>query len=201
MILIIDYGAGNLHSVQKAFEYLGVPARITTDPADIAAVDKVLLPGVGAFGKGMEDLRQHAFVEAIGEHVDKGKQLFGICLGMQLLFTESQEIGVHKGLNLIPGAVKRFDNRAAKVPQIGWNSLNFHKDSAIFKGIDENTYFYFVHSFYCQPEDPSSLTASASYAQINFCAALEKDGVFAVQFHPEKSSAFGLKVLENFAKY
>jgi len=200
MILIIDYGAGNLHSVKKAFDFIGVPAKVSDSPSEIRNADKLLVPGVGAFGQGIEALEQHGFTDAILEHTDKGRHILGICLGMQLLLTDSVEMGAHKGLNLVPGHVQRFDSTQAKVPQIGWNSLAFQRESPLFAGIRPGTYFYFVHSYYCQPDNDAATVATANYAGRNFCAAIEKNGIFAIQFHPEKSASNGLRVLENFAK-
>ncbi|MCS6988258.1 MAG: imidazole glycerol phosphate synthase subunit HisH [Chloroherpetonaceae bacterium] len=201
MILILDYGAGNLRSVQKAFERLGAPAKISDDARDVARADKLVLPGVGAFGQGMQALRARGLDRAIGEHLAEGKMLLGVCLGMQLLLSESEEMGLHQGLNLISGKVRRFDAKKDKVPQIGWNRVGeIRRESALFKGIDEGTHFYFVHSYYCEAEDENATSARAFYAGENFAAAIEKNGIFAVQFHPEKSGTMGLKVLENFAK-
>jgi len=201
MILILDYGASNLRSVQKAFDYLHIPATISDDARQVAASDKVILPGVGAFGQGIKAVRSRGFDSAIAEHLSKHKPLLGICLGMQLLLSESEEMGLHQGLNLISGKVRQFNSQNAKVPQIGWNSLDeIRRDSLLFKGIDEGTHFYFVHSYYCQVEDASAVSAKARYAGEIFAVAIEKSGIFAVQFHPEKSGTAGLKVLENFAK-
>ncbi|ACF13863.1 imidazole glycerol phosphate synthase, glutamine amidotransferase subunit [Chloroherpeton thalassium ATCC 35110] len=200
MICIIDYGAGNLHSVKKAFDFIGVPAKVTDSPSEIRDADKLLVPGVGAFGKGMEALRRQGFTDAILGHVEKGRHILGICLGMQLFLTDSVEMGDNNGLDLIPGHVLRFDSAQAKVPQIGWNSLDFQRESPLFAGISPGTYFYFVHSYFCEPNDEEATVATASYAGRNFCAAIEKNGIFAIQFHPEKSASNGLKVLENFAK-
>ncbi|MCS7210590.1 MAG: imidazole glycerol phosphate synthase subunit HisH [Chloroherpetonaceae bacterium] len=199
MISIIDYGASNLRSVAKAFEFLGIPVRFAERASDVARADKLILPGVGAFGKAIEAVRQHKFAEAIGEHLDKGKPLLGICLGMQLLLTESEEMGQHQGLNVIAGKVKRFDDTKDKVPQIGWNSLDFiRRDALLFKGIDEGAFVYFVHSYYCVPEVGTA--AEAYYAGQRFTAAIEKNSIFAVQFHPEKSGETGLRILKNFAQ-
>ncbi len=201
MILILDYGASNLRSVQKAFTYLRIPAVVSDDARMVAQADKVVLPGVGAFGQGIHAVRSRGFDSAIGEHLAKAKPLLGICLGMQLLLSESEEMGRHEGLNLIPGKVQQFNSQYAKVPQIGWNSLHeIRRDSCLFKGIDEGTYFYFVHSYFCRVQNPDDVSARAFYAQENFAVAIEKNSIFAVQFHPEKSGSVGLKVLENFAR-
>ncbi len=201
MILILDYGARNLRSVQKAFDYLHIPTMVSDDARMVAHADKVVLPGVGAFGQGICAIRSRGFDSALGEHLTKQKPLLGICLGMQLLLSESEEMGLHRGLDFISGKVQRFNSQNAKVPQIGWNSLHaIRRDSLLFKGIDNGTYFYFVHSYFCSVQEPDVISARAFYAQENFAVAIEKNGIFAVQFHPEKSGSFGLKVLENFAR-
>jgi imidazole glycerol-phosphate synthase subunit HisH len=199
MVFIADYGAGNLRSVLKAFDYLGVKAIVSSDPAKLAGCRKVILPGVGAFGSAIKSLNASGFTEAILEHVDKGGQLLGICLGMQLLLTESEEMGVNKGMDLIPGKVVHFRSETDKIPQIGWNSVDQQKESVLFRGIANHSFFYFVHSYYCEPENPDSVAATTWFAGKNFCSAIEKNGIFAVQFHPEKSSDAGLQVLKNFA--
>jgi len=200
MLFIADYGAGNLRSVQKAFDYLGVRAMVSSDPRKLAGCRKVVLPGVGAFGQAIETLNASGFSEAILEHVDKGGQLLGICLGMQLLLTESEEMGAYRGLNLVPGSVLHFKSRTDKIPQIGWNSVDQQKESVLFRGIPDHSFFYFIHSFYCEPESEDSIAATTWFAGKNFCSAIEKNGIFAVQFHPEKSSDAGLLVLKNFAE-
>ncbi len=201
MILILDYGASNLRSVQKAFDYLHIPATVSDDARAVATADKVILPGVGAFGQGINAIRARSFDSAIAEHLAKGKSLLGICLGMQLLLSESEEMGIYQGLNFISGKVQRFNSQHAKVPHIGWNNLHeIRRDSLLFKGIDDGTHFYFVHSYFCNINEPDAVSARASYAQENFAVAIEKNGIFAIQFHPEKSGSVGLKVLENFAR-
>ena len=199
MVYIADYGAGNLRSVLKAFEYLGVKAIVSNDPAKLTGYRKVILPGVGAFGQAIESLNASGFTEAVLEHVDKGGQLLGICLGMQLLLAESEEMGAWKGMNLVPGKVRHFKSATDKIPQIGWNSVDQQKESILFRGIPDHSFFYFVHSYYCEPEAPDAVAATTWFAGKNFCSAIEKNGIFAVQFHPEKSSDAGLLVLKNFA--
>ncbi|MFZ4801153.1 MAG: imidazole glycerol phosphate synthase subunit HisH [Chlorobium sp.] len=199
MVFIADYGAGNLRSVVKAFEYLGVKAVVSTDPSRLADYRKVILPGVGAFGQAIASLNASGFTDALQEHIDKGGQLLGICLGMQLLLTDSEEMGEWKGLNLIPGQVRHFKSDTDKIPQIGWNSVDQQKGSVLFRGIPDHSFFYFVHSYYCEPEAPDAAAATTWFAGKNFCSAIEKNGIFAVQFHPEKSSDAGLQVLKNFA--
>ncbi|MBC8042144.1 MAG: imidazole glycerol phosphate synthase subunit HisH [Rhizobacter sp.] len=212
MILILDYGAGNLRSVQHAFDSFGVATRITSDASEIATAQKVLLPGVGAFGKGIEAVRHLRFDDALAEHVDKGRDLLGICLGMQLLFESSTELGEHTGLGFLKGHVVRFENTGEKVPHVGWNSIArpaFEhpplpgaglSHSEILKGIADGTHFYFVHSFYCEPSDEGDVIARTSYAGKNFAAVARKNRIFGAQFHPEKSSSAGLQLLENFAR-
>ncbi len=201
MVFIADYGAGNLRSVHKAFDYLGVKALVSDNPSGIASCKKVVIPGVGAYGPAMEALTRQGFTEAIREHVDRGGQVLGICLGMQLFLTGSEEMGAHRGLGFIPGNVLHFESETDKIPQIGWNSVDLcRKDSVLFRNIPDHSWFYFVHSYYCSPEEPGSVAATTFFAGNNFCSAIEKNGIFAVQFHPEKSSASGLQVLKNFAE-
>ncbi|MEI7696443.1 MAG: imidazole glycerol phosphate synthase subunit HisH [Chlorobium sp.] len=199
MVFIADYGAGNLRSVVKAFEYLGVKAVVSSDPSKLTGYTKVILPGVGAFGQAIESLNTSGFTEALKEHVDKGGHLLGICLGMQLLLTDSEEMGAWKGMDLIPGNVRHFISDIDKIPQIGWNSVDLQKESLLFRGIPDHSFFYFVHSYYCEPEAADALAATTWFAGKNFCSAIEKNGIFAVQFHPEKSSGAGLQILKNFA--
>lgn len=201
MIFIADYGAGNLHSVQKAFEYIGVKTVVSSDASLLPDFEKVLVPGVGAFGHAAASFNASGFSEALHEHVDKGRKVLGICLGMQLFLTQSEERGIHKGLDFVPGKVLRFKSDKEKVPQIGWNSVARRKESVLFEGVPDNSFFYFVHSYYCEPECEEDIAATTLFAGKNFCSAIEKNGIFALQFHPEKSSEVGLKVLENFAKY
>jgi glutamine amidotransferase len=201
-VTIIDYKVGNLRSVQKAFESFGVTAEITDDPRSLAVADKIILPGVGAFGSGIEKLRQSGFEQALAEHQAKGKPLLGICLGMQLLFAESEEMGVHTGLGFVKGKVLRFsasEHLSLKVPHMGWNTVSFRKPSAFIKGLDDESYFYFVHSYYCQPETENITLGETTYGK-PFCSMLQHENLFGVQFHPEKSSTVGLRLLENFAK-
>lgn len=200
MVFIADYGAGNLRSVQKAFDYLGVKAVVSDKAAAMSGYEKVLLPGVGAFGPAIDSLTRLGFREAVGEHIDRGRHVLGICLGMQLFLGESEEMGAHRGLGIIPGRVLQFRSSTDKIPQIGWNSVDFHRETALFRGIPDHSFFYFVHSYYCEPEMPESTAATTFFAGKNFCSAIEKNGIFAVQFHPEKSSEVGLRVLKNFAE-
>jgi glutamine amidotransferase len=204
MINIIDYEMGNLRSVANAFERLGLNARISSDPQDIASADKVVLPGVGAFRDCIDNLRHGGFVAPLLEHIDKGKPLLGICVGMQMLFDESEEFGRHQGLGLIPGRVVRFPadmvahGERLKVPHMGWNTLELRRESPLFKGIADGSYVYFVHSYYCAAEDQEDVAASCCYGDIEFCASLWRDNIMATQFHPEKSQDLGLKIFRNF---
>ncbi|MDX1932066.1 MAG: imidazole glycerol phosphate synthase subunit HisH [Capsulimonadales bacterium] len=206
-IAIIDYGVGNLRSVGKAFEAAGHPACITRDPSVIRAASHVVLPGVGAFGAAAATLRSVGLEPVALEAARSGKPFLGICVGMQLLFTESEEMGVYRGLDLIPGRVLRFHETnlgpaacGVKVPQIGWNGLSFVRpDCPLFAGLDEGAMVYFVHSFYCAPSDPDAVAATTDYIA-PYCSVVASGNLFGVQFHPEKSSAVGLKLLDNFAR-
>jgi glutamine amidotransferase len=201
-IAVIDYGMGNLRSVEKGIARTGVPVVVTSDPAEIAAARGVVLPGVGAFGACMENLRSRALVEPVREAVSSGKPFLGICLGLQLLFEESEEFGPVKGLGVFAGRVRRFAGSAfdgLKIPQMGWNRLRIRRPVDELEGIEEGSYVYFVHSYYVEPADSSLTVASTEYG-IEFTAAIARDNVFACQFHPEKSQTTGLRILENFAR-
>lgn len=199
MIAIIDYDAGNIKSVEKAFEYLSQETVTTRDPEILLKADKVVLPGVGSFGDAMNKLHEYKLVDVIHEIVKKGTPLLGICLGLQLLFESSEEsVGV-PGLGILKGHVLKFsEGTEYKIPQIGWNSLEINPTSRLFRGIENQSYVYFVHSYYLKADDESVVAARTEYADA-FHSAVEKDNVFACQFHPEKSSEVGLKILENFA--
>ncbi len=204
MITIIDYEMGNLRSVAKAFENLGFAARVSSNPADLKATDKIVLPGVGAFRDCIHNLRSGGFVEPLRAHVDAGKPLLGICVGMQMLFDESEEFGHHQGLGLIPGKVRRFPSgmeeagERLKVPHMGWNTLHIKRPAPIFKDIPDGSYVYFVHSYYCAAENAADVAASCRYGEVEFCAAVWRDNLMATQFHPEKSQAVGLEIFRNF---
>ena len=206
MIAIIDYGMGNLRSVQKGFEKVGVDAVITADPQAVLKADKIVLPGVGAFRDCMRNLEQGGFVEPILRVIAEGRPFLGVCVGMQLLFTDSVEFGLYQGLNVIPGHVLRFpeemreQDEVLKVPHMGWNQLNITRRPPAFDGMEDGTNVYFVHSFYVKPEDDSVIATTTSYG-IDFCSAVWKDNVVATQFHPEKSQDAGLSILKNFAKF
>ncbi len=197
MIAIIDYDAGNIKSVEKALQYLGEEAVITRDAGEILMADKVILPGVGAFGDAMEKLNRYGLVPVIHEVVEKGIPFLGICLGLQLMFESSEEAPGVEGLGLLKGKIVRIpEGDGLKVPHMGWNSLSFPKKGRLFAGIPENSYVYFVHSYYLQAEE-DIVTATAEYG-VTIHASVEKGNVFACQFHPEKSSHTGLTILKNF---
>jgi imidazole glycerol-phosphate synthase subunit HisH len=199
-IVIVDYGMANLRSVQKAFERVGTSAEITSDPAAVARAEKLVLPGVGAFRDAIVRLRESGLAEVIVGHIHSGRPFLGICLGMQMLFTRSHEDGVHTGLNVFPGEVVRFrDVPGLKVPHMGWNHLRFREDCPLFRGLPSESAVYFVHSYYAVPERPEVTSATADYPT-PFTAAVWRDNVFATQFHPEKSQAVGLAMLNNFAR-
>ncbi|GFO68547.1 imidazole glycerol phosphate synthase subunit HisH [Geomonas limicola] len=204
MIAIIDYGMGNLRSVQKGFEKIGFDAVVSADPNILKEAERVVLPGVGAFRDCMRNLEQAGFVEPILKVIQEGKPFLGICVGMQLLFTQSEEFGIYQGLNVIPGNVLRFadgmveEGEALKVPHMGWNQLAIKREAPLFDGIADGSNVYFVHSYYVKPEDESVVAASTRYG-IDFCAAIWRDNIMATQFHPEKSQDKGLAMLKNFA--
>lgn len=198
MIAIIDYDAGNIKSVEKAIAFLGEEAVITRDRETILHADKVILPGVGSFGDAMEKLHKYGLVEVIHEVVAQGKPFLGICLGLQLLFESSEETPGVEGLGLLKGKIIRIPNTdELKVPQIGWNSLQFPREGKLFKNLPQDSYVYFVHSYYLQAEEPDIVVATTEYG-VTIHAAVEKDNIFACQFHPEKSSEVGLQIIKNF---
>lgn len=198
MIAIIDYDAGNLKSVEKALQYLGEDVKITSDADEILGADKIILPGVGAFGDAMEKLNTRGLSEVIREAVKRKIPLLGICLGLQLLFEASEESPGVDGLSVLKGKIIRIpDKEGFKVPHIGWNSLKINPESKLFAGIPEDSYVYFVHSYYLAAEEP--IVAATTDYVVDIHAAVEKEHVFACQFHPEKSGDIGLKLLKNFA--
>jgi glutamine amidotransferase len=196
-IAILDYGMGNLRSVEKALEHVGATAKITYDPAEVRAADGLVLPGVGAFPRAMERIRERGIEELIEERRDAGAPILGICLGLQLLFDSTTELGGADGLGLLSGPVAELQAEGLKVPHIGWSPVRWERDSRLTEGIDSETPFYFVHSFAPAPS-AEELLGTAAYGARFACAA-ERDNVFGVQFHPEKSSAAGLRLLSNFA--
>lgn len=199
MIAIIDYDAGNLKSVEKALQFLGEDAKVTSDAEEILAADKIILPGVGAFGDAMDKLNKSGLSEVIREAVRREIPLLGICLGLQLLFEGSEETPGVSGLSILKGKVRRIpDKEGYKVPHIGWNSLTINPESRLFHGIEQDSYVYFVHSYYLTAEEP--IVAATTDYVVDVHAAVEKGQVFACQFHPEKSGEIGLKLLKNFAE-
>lgn len=200
MIAIIDYDAGNIKSVEKALESLGADIVLTNDRETLLKADKVILPGVGAFGDAMEKLEKYALVDVIHEIVDKKTPFLGICLGMQLLFDSSEEAPGVKGLGILPGRIVRFDeSNGLKIPQIGWNALKMPNRGRLFEGLSEGAFVYFVHSYYLKADNASDVVATAEYGNLVH-AAVERDNVFGCQFHPEKSSDVGLRILKNFVE-
>ncbi len=197
-ITIIDYGVGNLASLQNACKYLEIPHQVTAKQSDIQNAEKLILPGVGAFRPAMERLETTGLKEPLLEKIAQGTPLLGICLGMQLLFTTSYEGGTWTGLDVIPGEVQRFEG-VRKIPHMGWNSLYNVQQESLTAGLPADPYVYFVHSYYCMPSEPQDILARCQYGQ-EFCAAVHRDNVWGVQFHPEKSQEPGLRILQNFAE-
>ena len=198
MIAVIDYDAGNIKSVEKALNYLGQEAVITRDHATISKADKVILPGVGAFGDAMQKLTDYGLVPIIHEIVEKGTPFLGICLGLQLLFEDSEEAPGVKGLGILPGHIKKIpDSNGLKIPHMGWNSISVKPGAKLFQNIPDQSYVYFVHSFYLEAGEEQDVAATTEYG-IKIHASVEHDNVFACQFHPEKSSTIGLQILKNF---
>jgi glutamine amidotransferase len=210
VIAIVDYGMGNLRSVEKALQKLGHHAVVTASPGEIEAAQRVILPGVGAFGAAMANLSRPteegpSLAEAVRQAIAQGKPFLGICLGMQLLLSESEEMGRYEGLGVIPGRVLRFDwdgaqaASALKIPHMGWNTLTVERAIPLLEGVPTGAMVYFVHSYYCAPDDPAWVAATADHGG-PFCAVLGRGNVAATQFHPEKSGAVGLRMLDNFAR-
>ena len=200
MIKIIDYGMGNLRSVQKGFEKIGYAAEICTQPEQLVGAERMVLPGVGAFRDAIRELKEQGFVDPIMEHVQADRPLLGICLGLQLLFGVSEEDGLWDGLNIIPGKVVRFlDRPGLKIPHMGWNSLQPARETPLLAGIPAEAHFYFVHSYHVVPEDESVIVARTDYDGL-FTSVVGRGNLYATQFHPEKSQSVGLKLLENFAQ-
>ena len=200
MIAIIDYDAGNIKSVEKALNFLGEEVTITRDKTEILSADGVILPGVGAFGDAMEKLHSYGLVEVIREVTDKKIPFLGICLGLHLMFESSEETPGIEGLHILEGRIRRIPStEGLKIPHIGWNDLAFPNAGRLFRGIEEHSYVYFVHSYYLEAADPSIVTATTEYGTL-IHASVEKDNIFACQFHPEKSSQVGLKILQNFVE-
>jgi glutamine amidotransferase len=199
MIAIVDYGRGNLGSVEKAFARVGMAAVVTQDPAAVERAEAVVLPGDGAFHDAMGSLQTLGLIEPLRACFDRARPFLGICLGYQLLFSESEEFGQGKGLDVIPGAVRRFPP-GLKVPHMGWNQVEHRGDLRLFDGIPSGAHFYFVHSYYPETTDPSLRVATCTYG-VTFPAAVARGPLFATQFHPEKSQRWGIRMLENFAAF
>ena len=199
MIGIVDYGMGNLRSVQKALEKVGAETRICTEPTELAEVQKLVLPGVGAFRDAIRELHEKRFVEPILDHIQADKPFLGICLGLQMLFDVSDEDGRWEGLGVIPGKVVRFEDQAGlKIPHMGWNRLEIVGQPRLLEGLPSDAHFYFVHSYYVVPEEESVIAACTEHGT-RFVSAISRGNLFATQFHPEKSQRVGLKLLANFA--
>ena len=200
MVAIIDYDAGNIKSVENAVRFLGHEVIVTSNAEEILSADHIILPGVGAFGDAMKRLNKAGLEETIRQAVDREIPFLGICLGLQLIFEESEESPGVKGLGLLPGRIRRIpEGDGRKVPQIGWNDLSFPRSSRLFAGIPEGSYVYFVHSYYLEAGDPSDVAARTEYG-VSIDAAVEHGKLFACQFHPEKSERIGMQILENFLK-
>ena len=195
--VIIDYGMGNLRSVENALVSAGGEPLVSADPGVVREAERLILPGVGAFGDAMENLRRGGMDAAIRDATAAGTPLLGLCLGLQLLFTTSEEFGIHQGLNLIPGHVRKFEIPGFRVPHIGWNQLEDIRRSPLLEGIPDGSYFYFVHSFYVDPVEPADILCLTDYGR-RFCSVAGRGKVFGAQFHPEKSQDNGKKLLRNF---
>jgi len=202
VIAVVDYGMGNLRSVENGLKAIGVEGKATSNPQDILSAKAVILPGVGAFKDCMANLKKFGLIDCVQKAAQSGKPFLGICLGLQLLFSESEEFGSHAGLDIIPGKVKKFEfpeeDRDLKIPHMGWNRVKFQTQSSLFEGVPDNSYFYFVHSYYVDPEDKNVVAATANYGG-DFVCGIRKDNVYAFQFHPEKSQKLGLALLKNFS--
>lgn len=209
-VAIVDYGLGNLFSINQACEHVGLESIITSDPASIASADALILPGVGAFGDAMKSLTENRLIQPVLDFVQTGKPFMGICLGMQLLFTESEEFGAHKGLNLIEGKIVRFpeknrDGNIIRVPQIQWNRIYKNDDllwnNSVLKGIPEGAYMHFVHSYYAVPENKNTILSYSEYEGVRYASAVVKGNITGIQYHPEKSAEQGIQMYQNWANY
>ncbi|MHB8111091.1 MAG: imidazole glycerol phosphate synthase subunit HisH [Syntrophorhabdaceae bacterium] len=197
MIIIVDYGMGNLKSVLNAFSKLNADIIVSSDPCVIERAEVIVLPGVGAFGICMENLEQRGLVPVIKKHIRDNKRYLGICLGMQILFESSEEAPGIEGLGIYPGRVPRFTG-SMKIPHMGWNTVDIEKDNPLFDGIHSGDFFYFVHSYYCLPADSHIISTTTQYEETRFVSSIESGNLYACQFHPEKSQEIGLKLLKNF---
>ena len=198
MIALIDHGVGNLRSVQKSLKTVGANVVVTSDPDEILQAEKVILPGVGAFGDAMDGLLNRGLDVVVRQVVALGKPLLGICVGMQLLFETSSELGIYTGLGILPGDVRRFQTNTLKIPQTGWNQIFIRKDSPLVNGLEPGSYAYFNHSFYCSPVN-DDVIGETEYG-INYASVVGRGRLYGVQFHPEKSQSVGLKMLKNFVE-
>jgi glutamine amidotransferase len=199
MIALIDYGIGNLRSVHKAFSTVGADVILTDEPEHILAADKIVLPGVGAFGDGMAGLTSRRLDKVLHEIVQQDRPMLGICLGMQLLFDSSTELGEYPGLGFFPGKVRRFELNDLKIPQTGWNQLKIKKANTLLQGLESGCYAYFNHSYYCAGEIPSDVLATTEYG-LEYASVVGRGNLYGVQFHPEKSQSIGLQILKNFVE-
>jgi len=199
-LVIIDYGVGNFRNVQKAFESIGANAEITESVEVVARAEAVVLPGVGAFGDAIGNLRQRGLDRPVLDAVKAGKPLIGICVGLQLLFDESEEMGHHRGLGILPGKIIRFPESDLPVPHMGWNQINPVRDHPLLKDIDAGDFAYFAHSYYARPDNPADLVANTDYG-LDYASIVGRDNVCAIQFHPEKSQHVGLQILNNFVDF
>lgn len=197
-VAIIDYGVGNLRSVEKAFAATGCAAHVTADEVQLRAADRLVLPGVGAFAACMQALSERGFDKLVKDRVSEGTPLLGVCVGMQMLFEESEEFGRTAGLGLLPGRVRRFSGDLV-VPQVGWNQIHQRAPHQLFAGIADQAFFYFVHSFYCESDDPAVVVGETEYGTL-YASVAARGNVCGVQFHPEKSQTAGLRLLSNFAR-
>ena len=200
MIAIVDYGMGNLRSVEKGFLKVGIEAKVTSSPSDIENAPAVVLPGVGAFRDCMRNLENMKLVDPVLKAIGKGKPYLGICLGLQILFSESEEFGHSKGLDIIKGRVLKFPKGELKIPHMGWNTVKLRRRPPVFDGIEDKSYFYFVHSYYVAPDEDEFIAGTTEYG-IEFTSMVWKDNIIATQFHPEKSQQLGLKVLKGFGEF
>ncbi|MBV9868125.1 MAG: imidazole glycerol phosphate synthase subunit HisH [Abitibacteriaceae bacterium] len=200
MITIVDCGINNLRSAQKAFEHLGFATHVTRQPEEVAAAQKIVLPGVGAFGAAMKSLRDAGLIEPIVDGITAGKPFLGICLAMQLLFDWSEELGLHAGLGVVSGKVTKLpETPGLKIPHMGWSALHFPRSTKLFANVTPGSMVYFVHSYHATPDEPEVVAATCCHG-LEFVAAVERDNLMAVQFHPEKSSVVGMQILDNFAR-
>ncbi len=202
-VIILDYGMGNLFNIQRVLNYIGVESEITIDANKILTAERLIIPGVGAFDQAMNNLKGQNLIEPIQEYSKIGRPILGICLGMQLLFSESSEFGLHSGLDLIKGSVLKFEydkDNTIKIPQIGWNTISKRNDKKhqLLSGIDDGTYYYFIHSYFCKPDNDEDIMATTIYGDTTFCSATHKNNIWGCQFHPERSGEAGVKILKNF---